>query len=175
MKLQFLWYENNHQDVWNWIVLVWNRIPKVWKIGGMKIYSKVWKWCRTVWKNTKGLKWKLKVWKRCPRYEMETQEMKQPHKVIKCVVRYEKCVFSYEIEFSWKNSGFSFLCGSISYLFGYEKNRCFFLMIMSTTFWKYVKSFDLPLKYTLESQNLYRPIWIDSSQTIWTLKVLYQK
>ena len=157
--------------------MVWNRIPKVWKIEGMKIHSK---WCwwyalnfvsvRTIKEGSSP-----KVWKRYPRYEMETQGMKQPHKVIKCVVRYEKCVFSYEIEFSWKNSGFSFLCGSISYLFGYEKNRCFFLMIMSTTFWKYVKSFDLPLKYTLESQNLYRPIWIDSSQTIWTLKILYQK
>jgi hypothetical protein len=27
-----------------------------------------------------------------------------------------------------KNSGFSYLYGSISYLFGYEKNRYFFLM-----------------------------------------------
>jgi hypothetical protein len=59
---------------------------------------------------------------------METQGMKQPYKVIKCVVKYEKCVFRYEIEFSWKYSGFSYLCGSISYFFGYEKNRCFFLM-----------------------------------------------
>jgi hypothetical protein len=34
----------------------------------------------------------------------------------------------YEIEFSLIKSGFSYLYGSISYLFGYEKNRCFFLM-----------------------------------------------
>ena len=27
-----------------------------------------------------------------------------------------------------KNSGFSYLYGSVSYLFGYEKNRCFSLM-----------------------------------------------
>jgi hypothetical protein len=38
-------------------------------------------------------------------------------------------VFRYEIGFSLKNSGFSYLYGSISYLFGYEKNRCFFLML----------------------------------------------
>jgi len=62
MKWQFLRYEKNHQEVWNWIVLVWNR------------------------------------------------------------------VFRYEIGFSLKNSGFSYLYGSISYLFGYKKNRCFFLM-----------------------------------------------
>jgi hypothetical protein len=29
-----------------------------------------------------------------------------------------------------KNSGFSYLYGSISYLFGYEKNRCFSLMLV---------------------------------------------
>ena len=28
-----------------------------------------------------------------------------------------------------KNSGFSYLYGSVSYLFGYEKNRCFSLMM----------------------------------------------
>ena len=44
--------------------------------------------------------------------------MIKPQKVI-------KCVFRYEIEFSLKNSGFSYLYGSISYFFGYEKNRCF--------------------------------------------------
>jgi hypothetical protein len=50
------------------------------------------------------------------------QGMKQIlHKGIKCVFRYEKGVFL-------KNSDFSYLYGSISYLFGYEKNRCFFLM-----------------------------------------------
>jgi hypothetical protein len=47
--------------------------------------------------------------------------MKALHKVIKRVLRYEIGVFL-------KNSGFSYLYGSISYLFGYEKNRCFFLM-----------------------------------------------
>ena len=54
--------------------------------------------------------------------------MNRTQKVIKCVDRYEKCVFRYEIGFSLKNSDFSYLCGSISYLFGYEKNRYFFLM-----------------------------------------------
>ena len=47
--------------------------------------------------------------------------MKALHKVIKRVLRYEIGVFL-------KNSDFSYLYGSISYLFGYEKNRCFFLM-----------------------------------------------
>ncbi len=45
--------------------------------------------------------------------------MKSLHKVI-------KCVFRYEIGVSLKNSGFSYLYGSI--LLGYEKNRCFSLM-----------------------------------------------
>jgi hypothetical protein len=57
----------------------------------------------------------------CPRYEKCAQGMKQIHKVIKCVFRHEKGVFL-------KNSDFSYLYGSISYPFGYEKNRCFFLM-----------------------------------------------
>ena len=52
---------------------------------------------------------------------MDTQGMKTLHKVIKRVLRYEIGVFL-------KNSDFSYLYGSISYLFGYEKNRCFFLM-----------------------------------------------
>jgi hypothetical protein len=59
--------------------------------------------------------------KRYPRYEIQTPGMKQIQKIIKCVLRYE-------IEVSLKNSGFSYHYGSISYLFGYEKNRCFFLM-----------------------------------------------
>jgi hypothetical protein len=54
--------------------------------------------------------------------------MKQVQKVIKCVLRYE-------IEVSLKNSGFSYHYGSISYLFGYEKNRCFFLMGWTPTHW----------------------------------------
>jgi hypothetical protein len=48
--------------------------------------------------------------------------MKSLHKVIKRVLRYEIGVFL-------KNSDFEYFYGSISYLFGYEKNRCFFLMI----------------------------------------------
>ena len=59
--------------------------------------------------------------KKYQRYEIETQGMKQTQKVIKCVLRYEIGVFL-------KNSDFAYLYGSISYLFGYEKNRCFFLM-----------------------------------------------
>ena len=53
------------------------------------------------------------------RYEKDAQGMKSLHKVI-------KCVFRYEIGVSLKNSGFSYLYGSI--LLGYEKNRCFSLM-----------------------------------------------
>ena len=40
-----------------------------------------------------------------------------------------KCFFRYETRVFLKNSGFSYLYGSISYLFGYEKNRCFSLML----------------------------------------------
>jgi hypothetical protein len=52
--------------------------------------------------------------------------MKSLHKVTKRVLRYEIGVFL-------KNSDFEYLYGSISYLFGYEKNRCFFLMEMTRT------------------------------------------
>ena len=127
MKLLFLWYEKHHQQVWNWQVVVWNCIPKVWKnksqryekftLKGMKMMSKV-------WKNTKGkqgMKMMPKVWNRNLRYEKAEKGMKFLHKVIKRVLRYE-------IEVFLKNIGFSYLYGSISYLFGYEKNRCFFLM-----------------------------------------------
>ena len=50
--------------------------------------------------------------------------MKSLHKVIKRVLRYEIGIFL-------KNSNFSYLYGSISYLFGCEKNRCFFLMFIT--------------------------------------------
>ena len=41
------------------------------------------------------------------------------------------CAFSrYETRVFLKNSGVSYLYGSISYLFGYEKNRCFSLMVV---------------------------------------------
>jgi hypothetical protein len=57
--------------------------------------------------------------------------MKSLHKVIKRVLRYEIGVFL-------KNSDFEYLYGSISYLFGYEKNRCFFLMsLLSEPFASY--------------------------------------
>ena len=49
--------------------------------------------------------------------------MKSLHKIIKRVLRYEIGVFL-------KNSDLSYLYGSISYLFGYEKNRCFFLKFL---------------------------------------------
>jgi hypothetical protein len=54
-----------------------------------------------------------------------------------------KCVFRYEIEFSLKKSGFSYLHGSISYLLGYEKKRCFFLM--PTVFLNVIQFFLKPL------------------------------
>jgi hypothetical protein len=47
--------------------------------------------------------------------------MKKVQKVI-------NCIFRYEMGFSLENSGFSYLYGSISYLFGYENFGCFFLM-----------------------------------------------
>jgi hypothetical protein len=59
--------------------------------------------------------------KNVPRYEKCAQGIQLLHKGMKCFFRYETRVF-------FKNSGFSYLYGSISYLFGYEKNRCFSLM-----------------------------------------------
>ena len=49
--------------------------------------------------------------------------MNKIHKVIKRVLRYE-------IEVFLKNSDFSYLYGSISYLFGYENIGCFSLMCL---------------------------------------------
>jgi hypothetical protein len=46
-------------------------------------------------------------------------------KKVQKVINY---IFRYEMGFSLKNSGFSYLYGSISYLFGYENFGCFFLM-----------------------------------------------
>ncbi len=76
-----------------------------------------------------------------PRYETDAQGMKDS-------TRYEKCaqgmknvlkvynsrqklhfgVLRYETRVFLKNSGFSYLYGSVSYLCGYEKNCCFSLM-----------------------------------------------
>jgi hypothetical protein len=47
---------------------------------------------------------------------------------MKKVQKVMNCIFRYEMGFSLKNSGFSYLYGSISYLFGYENFGCFFLM-----------------------------------------------
>jgi hypothetical protein len=49
--------------------------------------------------------------------------MKKVQKVI-------NCIFRYEMGSSLKNSGFSYLYGSISYLFGYENFGCFFLTFL---------------------------------------------
>ena len=132
-------------SIWVWINLfrVWNGLQWVWNCNfyGMKktikryemeefwyeIASqryeklKVWKYTRR-YENDVGRYEKIpKVWNRNSRYEIDTQGMNKIHKVIKRVLRYE-------IEVFLKNSDFSYLYGSISYLFGYEKNRCFFLM-----------------------------------------------
>ena len=70
-----------------------------------------------------------------PRYETDAQGMKDSTRYEKCAQGIQeihkgmKCVFRYETGVFLKNSWFSYLYGSISYLFGYEKNRCFFLMI----------------------------------------------
>ena len=134
-------------SIWVWINLfrVWNGLQWVWNCNfyGMKktikryeieefwyeIVSqryeklKVWKYTRR-YENDVGRYEKIpKVWNRNSRYEIDAQGMKSSQEVIRRVLRYEIGVFL-------KNSDFSYLCGSISYLFGYEKNRCFFLMLL---------------------------------------------
>ena len=141
-------------SIWVWINLfrVWNGLQWVWNCNfyGMKktikryemeefwyeIASqryeklKVWKYTQRYendvdgmkkYQSKKGMKKMPKVWNRNSRYEKAEKGMKLLHKVIKRVLRYE-------IGVSLENNGFSYLYGSISYLFGYEKNRCFFLM-----------------------------------------------
>jgi hypothetical protein len=63
-----------------------------------------------------------------PRYEKDAQGMKKMLKVWKIFTKVHFHTLRYEIGVFLKNSGFSYFYGSISYLFGYEKNRCFFLM-----------------------------------------------
>jgi hypothetical protein len=71
-----------------------------------------------------------------PRYETDAQGMKDSTryetytKGIQLIHKGMKCFFRYETRVFLKNSGFSYLYGSISYLFGYEKNRCFSLMLV---------------------------------------------
>jgi len=71
-----------------------------------------------------------------PRYETDAQGMKDSTRYEKCAQSIQllpkgmKCFFRYETRVFLKNSGFSYLYGSISYLFGYEKNRCFSLMVV---------------------------------------------
>jgi hypothetical protein len=61
----------------------------------------------------------------CPRYEKCAQGIQLLPKGMKCFLRYETRVFL-------KNSGFSYLYGSISYLFGYENIGYFSLMGTTT-------------------------------------------
>ena len=73
-----------------------------------------------------------------PRYETDSQGMKDSTRYEKCAQGIQQvhkgmnCFFRYETRVFLKNSGFSYLYGSISSLFGYEKNRCFFLMVLFT-------------------------------------------
>ena len=74
-----------------------------------------------------------------PRYETDAQGMKDSTRYEKCaqgiqqVHKGMKCFFRYETRVFLKNSGFAYFYGSISYLFVYEKNRCFSLMNALTT------------------------------------------
>jgi len=64
--------------------------------------------------------------------------------------------FRYETRVFLKNSGVSYLYGSISYLFGYEKNRCFSLMLVLFVmhiveycslheFWRWIIPYHFPI------------------------------
>ena len=69
-----------------------------------------------------------KEWKMCSRYEKCAQGMKNVPRVWNKSLMVWTCFYRYETGVFLKNSGFSYLYGSISFLFGSEKNRCFFLM-----------------------------------------------
>ena len=77
-----------------------------------------------VWKNTKN----TKVWNRCTRYEKCAQGMKNVLKVYNSYTEVWNAFLRYETRVFLKNSGFSYLYGSVSYLFGYENIGCFSLM-----------------------------------------------
>ena len=99
-------------------------------IEGIETTLKRYEMMSKVWKNTND----TKVWNRCTRYERQhkvwkmCQGMKNVLKVYNFSTRVWNAFSRYETRVFFKNSGFSYLYGSISYLFGYEKNRCFSLM-----------------------------------------------
>ena len=111
MKWQFPRYEKNEQEVWNWIVLVWIRIPKGMKIHSLKVWNytqKVWndvegmkkyqwyqgmKQMHKVWKTAQGMKNVPKVWKMCSRYTTNSQRYEMLFKGMKHVFSWKTVVF----------------------------------------------------------------------------------
>ena len=55
--------------------------------------------------------------------------MKNVHKVYNFPTKVWNAFLRYETRVFLKNSGFSYLYGSVSYLFGYENIGCFSLML----------------------------------------------
>jgi len=82
-----------------------------------------------VWKNNNRMKKKLQVWNENFRHETKIQRVKKEPKEWKNFDRGWNAFLGYEIGFSLINSGYSYLSELISYLFGYEKIGCFFLMV----------------------------------------------
>jgi hypothetical protein len=123
MKWQFPRYEKNEQEVWNWIVLVWNRIPK-----GMKIHSlKVWKYTQKVWNDVEGMKkyqWYQgmkqmhKVWK-------TAQGMKNVPKVYNSSQKVWNAFSGMKRVFSWKTVGFHTFMGLFHTFLGMKKIAVF--------------------------------------------------
>ena len=101
-------------------------------IEGMQIHSKGMKWCRRYEKIPMIPRYETDAqgMKDSTRYEKCAQGMKNVLKVYNKSTKVWNAFLRYESRVFLKNSGFSYLYGSISYLFGYEKNRCFSLMLV---------------------------------------------
>ncbi len=90
-------------------------------IEGMKIHSKVWKWCRRYEKipmipryekDAQGMKKMHKVWKMCPRYTTNPQ-------------RYENAFTGMKKVFSWKTVVFHTFMGLFHTFLGIKKSLFF--------------------------------------------------
>ena len=111
-EIEKFWYEIASQKVWKYTHWRYETTLKRYEM-----MSKV-------WKNTNN----TKVWNRCTRYEKCAQGMKNVHKVYNNLTQVWNAFLRYETRVFLKNSAFSYLYGSVSYLFGYENIGCFSLM-----------------------------------------------
>ena len=113
-EIEKFWYEFASQKVWKYTHWRYETTLKRYEM-----MSKV-------WKNTNN----TKVWNRCTRYEKCAQGMKNVHKVYNFPTKVWNAFLRYETRVFLKNSGFSYLYGSVSYLLGYENIGCFSLMLV---------------------------------------------